>query len=704
MKKKITALSIAALTVGAMLCATACGGDSTIALKGAALPHYDGIEETQGENSYDSRLFYRNDLTLFGGDSDVLYVSEDEARTTATANADRKGLEGTEKEEYINDYVAEYGGWFYQYNSGNSGVAVKWWSDRDYTGVIACVRSRDLNDWELCGAHNGFSVELVNPGTATDGQWIMDNVWAPELTYDPETKLYYMFLSASSFYQEAGLPKNPFGFGVLQSETPVGPFELCTTEGTYGTDVANHPAEYKYENGRRVEGETVTRNITKSNFQIDIGRYFDLPYVYPVIDISPFEDEDGKKYLYFSKEYINTGNSNFADSKAYERNEDGTLKTDAEGNYIVSKDIYSYGVLSIWAMEMSDWLTPKYETLRMVAYPGYKSVEYKGGPVFDDASYDLIPYANTAEEPYEDDGTLVEGAQMLVHTDANGQKKYYLTYSQYGYMARDYGVHQAVSDSPFGPFVKLGRSKSMIHTSMENDYMTGGGHHTFIEVGGELFCVYWVHCDTPNLEQGDGGRIYALDRVFYTRDEKLGMDILFGNGPTNSLQAKPYIVSGYKNVADQATITVSTENKAGVKWLNDGTFTTLEAFSDREFFFSGNAQITLTFKKPVTIGAIQIYNSMNYETAFAKVDGIVFKLAEKPVWYQLPEYNSYLYIKDLGFHENYYNAAERFMRQGGSSVASFNDISVTEITVGISKNLSATGTRIGVSEIVVLGK
>ncbi len=662
------------------------------ALRGAELPHYDGVSTAQGENGYDSRLFYRNDLTLFGGDSDVLWVSKEDARKTAEKHVDPAYSE-EEKQAYIDSYVDKYGDWFYQYTSGNGGVATMWWDERDYTGAITCLRSRDLNDWELCGDNNGFSVKLTKEG------WIKENTWAPEVIFDQTERMFYMYFSASSFYAQKGdLPTNPFGIAVLRSVSPNGPFELCTSEGQYGSDSTAYPAEQKYDMGKAIGEETVTRTITKKDFQIDIGRHFDLPYAFPVIDISPFEDTDGKKYLYFSKEYINTGSYNYPDSIDFARNEDGTMKTDENGNYILSEKTYSYDVMSIWCMEMTDWFTPKYETLRMVAYPGYKSVSYKEGqPIFDDASY-------TLNEEFEDEGTLVEGAQMLTHTGEDGKKRYYLTYSQTGYAARNYGVHQAVSESPYGPFVKIGRTKSVINTSVENDYMTGGGHHAFVEAAGELFCVYWVHCDPINASlSGVDGRVYAFDRTVYTADEELGYDILFGNGPTNSLQAKPYVATGYKNIADQANITVSSASD-NVKWLNDGTFTTLEVFDNREYTFNGQAEITLTFETPVTIGALMVYNSMYYDTAFSKIDAILFKLAEKPAWYELDAYDGYLYIKDLPFSERYYNATDGFMRQGGSAVASFNDITVSEIKISVSSKLNDNGTTIGLSEIVVLGK
>ena len=126
MFKKLTVLFL----VMAVLLASACG--KTLKTEGAKLNCFDGLNE---DGSYDSSLFYRNDLTVFGGDSDVLWVPEERD--------------------------AEYGGWFYQYTSGNGGVATNWKDGYETCFAVSCLRSRDLNDWELCGAvDNGFAIEL----------------------------------------------------------------------------------------------------------------------------------------------------------------------------------------------------------------------------------------------------------------------------------------------------------------------------------------------------------------------------------------------------------------------------------------------------------------------------------------------------------------------------------------------------------------
>lgn len=624
-RKLFTAMA-AMLCVGIVLGAAAgCKEkEEELVAEGVALPHFTAEE---GKKEYDSSVFYRNDLTLFGGDSDVIYVPEER------------------------DPV--YGGWFYQYTSGNGGVftPTNWQTSgngrSDIMYGVSCLRSKDLNDWELCGAvDDGFAVEFHK------GDWAEDYIWAPEAEYDETTGKYYMYFSSQP------IGRRYFYLGVYCSESPVGPFRAVTSENLYGSAEATDP------NGSVV---TAAKNT------IDIEGHFGLNYAWAAIDPSPFIDTDGTLYLYFSKEYAT---------------EDPVQPTTN---------------LSIWVMKMKDFATPDYDSLRMVSYPNYKEVRYNGGPVYEESSYDKIDYAEN--EVHDNDGTINEGAQMLCHTGADGVKRYYLTYSQWGFNARDYGVHQAVSESPFGPFVKIGREKSALVVNATNDYMTGAGHHAYVERDGELYCVYWVHADPLDTSTAqNNGRAYAFDRTTYVYDEDLGYDILYGNGPTKSLQPLPSFVSGLKNIAPDATVTATHADSGTLKYVNDGIFTVTDAFEDRELKTEGSTIITLTFEEPREINAILVYNSMNFDTAFASVDLITFALAETPSWFPEGVTANKAFIENLIYCKDYYNAEESFIRQGGSALASFNTIKVTEIRLSISKKLSSEGNGINVSDIVVLGK
>ena len=353
---------------------------------------------------------------------------------------------------------------------------------------------------------------------------------------------------------------------------------------------------------------------------------------------------------------------------------------------------------------MKDWLTPDYDSLRMVAYPSNKYVTYRDGPIYDDKSYTIVPFQPGEDGYGENDNNLNEGSQVLSHTSSDGKKRYYLTYSQTGYAERNYGCYQAISDTPYGPFVKIGRSRAAIGVNTSNDYMTGVGHHAYCYAGNELYCIYWVHADPlDNSTSGNNGRIYAFDKTNYIYDKDLGYDILYTNGPTKSLQPLPEVVSGYKNICNEATITASNCDKDTIKYLNDEYITFLEHYSDIEFKTKGSSNINISFDQPRTIRALMIYNSFDYATAFSKINLISFHLTEKPAWWGEMEFDGYASIKNLGFNKDYYNQTDQLMRQGGSATCSFDEMVVDNIEINISETLSGNK-KFNISEIFVLGK
>ena len=79
-RKRILAFALTGISIFSF---ASCGGDGLI---GFELGHFDGANTTAG---YDTDLLYKNTSEFLGGDSGVIYVSEEED--------------------------PEYGGYFYQY-------------------------------------------------------------------------------------------------------------------------------------------------------------------------------------------------------------------------------------------------------------------------------------------------------------------------------------------------------------------------------------------------------------------------------------------------------------------------------------------------------------------------------------------------------------------------------------------------------------
>ena len=130
-----------------------------------------------------------------------------------------------------------------------------------------------------------------------------------------------------------------------------------------------------------------------------------------------------------------------------------------------------------------------------------------------------------AEEEWETIDCLVtEGPFVLKH---NG--KYYLTYSANHTRNENYAVGYAVSDSPFGPFVKYAKNPILHKT----DEVNGTGHHSFTRSldGSEMICIYHRHCSKEVFQP----RLVCVDRAGFEKNGD-GDDILVVYGPTNSPQ------------------------------------------------------------------------------------------------------------------------------------------------------------------------
>lgn len=356
-KKKVFLALLLALTFAVSF--TACGTK----LGGFKLGAFVLSDES---DEFDSKYFYRNDLNVFGGDADVIWVPEERD--------------------------SEYGGWFYMYMSGNDGVPVQLEPDGSRS-TVTVLRSRDLNDWELCGAvSDGFSVRIESD------EWIIQHVWAPEVVYNEKDGKYYMYFNAFAPFKSEEEPwfnaqsdnmYDRFYGAVFMADDPVGPFRLATSERYYGDATKANP------NGQVITGRTPQINVTDQ---------YDLDYVFSVIDFSPFFDENGDFYLYFVR-HISTGHDHNC----------------------------------MWGVKMKDMITPDYDTLTMLAACNYESVEYVGGSArYDEDAYVKTGYFGTDSGTerdetkdaglWGDEGAINEGPQMYF---ADG--RYYLIYSPQGF-------------------------------------------------------------------------------------------------------------------------------------------------------------------------------------------------------------------------------------------------------------------------------
>ncbi len=432
----------------------------------------------------------------------------------------------------------------------------------------------------------------------------------------------------------------------------------ATKSESIGLAIANEP-----------QGPYTQWTGTDSNGRVhELKDRFLLPELFPanstprkfgrIIDPSPFLDDDGTLYLYIT--VVGDGNK-------------------------------------IWGMKMKDIFTPDYSTAVLLA-----------------ESNKVTPGGAQINERSSGGNNVNEGQFVVKH---NG--KYYLTFSPNGYRFPTYSVNQAISDNPLGPFVKVPFEKGGRIISYQGatasersyDFVAGTGHGSMVDIGGELLYFYHAYRDRDTLTLGDGkltGRSLCVDRVFFINNGE--QDILYANGPSYSLQPLPEILSGYRNVATDAAVTVDSGENADA--LNDYLYKSHDLDFIKEYDAQKNtATITLKWEHEITVRAVMVYNAFNYLNSFDSVDSIKIKTTITDG--SKVEFDGWALINDLDFDSQAYvanqskNPSRVQMRPGGAAIAEFNELTTNEIVITVSGGKTdAKGVlhSLMISDIVILGK
>lgn len=561
---------------------------------------------------------------------------------------------------YIDE--GEWKGWFY-----TTGTNIG-------TGFTA-YRSKDFVSWEavpqpiLLRAENHFGVEAF---------WAPQYYWDAEARYEDYnivkeegedgTGLYFLFYSAltatglDTDFTDKSTANDKYSSmyypAVAISKSPAGPF-------------------YEYEgtnaDGLEMDASTPLFNIEyvkKYNPDVDkdaqVGQEI-YKYRRSFIDACPFVDPvTGDKYLYMARN----------------RKNDTTNE--------------------IWGVKMKDWVTPDYTTVSRLTSFGYTTTKRD----------ELYAYG------YHVGGNIDEGPFTIYNEES---QKYYLTFSVGGTSDKLYPVMQAVGDSPLGPFEKVQPNKGGVvcSTTMESD-INGSGHHCFFTINGELWIAYHSYPLDPYTFQKQS-RGLGLDRVRWHENED-GLLLMHANGPTKTMTPLPEMISGYKNVALQATATATGGiDNSYAKYLNDDLIKMNECdvFDDQveEFSTKGTATMTLKFDKPVYARAIMIYNTYTYEYAFDEVKRVEFTYIDEEDGKE-----KIAYINDMKFDIEgnrtplamFFDEEEiaemspqekeenLIMRAGGAVTAEFDELKITKVKVTVSKPKRRE--YINISEIVILGR
>lgn len=197
--------------------------------------------------------------------------------------------------------------------------------------------------------------------------------------------------------------------------------------------------------------------------------------------------------------------------------------------------------------------------------------------------------------------SIVEAPHMLKH---NG--KYYLTYSGNGYTDTGYAVGLAISNNPLGPFTKIEGDNRIIYTEQEQEFVSGTGHHAFVEgVDGQLFAVYHSH-KTPTSPSA--ARIISFDRAYIKEDT------ILVDGPSLEYSVLPDHVTGYTNVALNRPVTATnTEEGRDSNSITNGV--RLYHYIDNENALWRNtgskSSIKISFEGKKQVKAVLVYTSID---------------------------------------------------------------------------------------------
>lgn len=663
--KKTAISAFLAAILGCSICVSACVNVEEIYEDEYELSAYKGEDkDTSGNTVYNTSLFYSNKLKQGYPDPQIM---DDTART----------------------------GYYYLYGTSN----------------FQTMRSKDLAVWEPVNVVLDFSEALIQNLTS-------DHRWAPEVIYDDPTDdgidngTYYLFFSATpnpdfedGQIEESGGDVNgsltKYCMYVATSSSPEGPFKMVDFsdaescgEGnvhTYNTDNTKALTKEQAESGEYafvMRGDSYYEaafrqyyasyclfspdELSKLFYKNMVGsggyrnerptaRYFMTidphPYVDPVATVDPETGETyHKKYLYFKAE---------------------------GGNWNINVGV-----------EMENWLKPKWDTAVYVTADKYYTIEdWKSG------SDDYVTY--------EFGDICNEGAHMLYHMDENGKGLYYFAFSVNSYLSSAYQVGIAVADNPLGPFRKLREEEGgllLCSSTTDSESVSGAGHNSFVTVGEQTYISYHRHND---YSKGGTERYTAIDEIRWITVQDIDgndMTVPYVNGPTDSLQPLPEKISGYKNVAPQATVTC-TDKTAETEYLTDGLLSVHksadEIFMDyiRETKIKQTATFEFDFASDTSVRAVMVYNSAMRKEIFLNIPKMEFTLAD----------GSVRVIRDVKFDVEQYcrmggadNSSVLYVMSGSAAFAEFYDVSVKSIKITV--EVPEGQNSVGISEIKILGK
>ncbi|WP_246257764.1 glycoside hydrolase family 43 protein [Amycolatopsis anabasis] len=345
-------------------------------------------------------------------------------------------------------------------------------------------RSPDLATWQRIP---GGALRENDPRN-----WAHDWYWAPEVYHNERTGIYFLFYSGrmnknvAEHFKYADF-EEASKVGVAVSRSPDGPF----------TDIAAAPLDYyPYDPDYHDVNLIMDATQKKPPATLEEGRTAPLGTYLPFIDPNVFFDDDGRIYLYFSR-------------NAY-RN--WVWDTDL-GKYIEESNIYAVELTGDW------WRDPTGTTMPAI-HPRYRDANLGPGDppgIRKDGFTPIISYGadkqaweNAHVHDYaktggqKKDRRWAEGSTTVKAYTGTGKPVYYLTYSANNFENEFYGVGYAVADSPLGPWRKSPANPVLAQDAARGLYSTGHGSMVASPDGRER---YYVHHGRPSTV--DSRRLYT---------------------------------------------------------------------------------------------------------------------------------------------------------------------------------------------------
>lgn len=419
-------------------------------------------------------------------------------------------------------------GYYYAYSTDGGGR-------QHYFGIY---RSADLVTWELTGG----AIPRSTP------QWGNDWFWAPECYYNENTGWYFLFYAARIKKGDGALKH--FGFSDFEEACKVGVAVSRSPEGPF-VNITNEPMDYFPYDPEYYDINQIMPDQNKPPVTLEEGMTAPKGTYLPYIDPNVFFDDDGRIYLYFSRNCYR----NWVWDPVLEK-------------YLEESNIYCVELTTDW------WNDPEAKTMPTITAEYLNANKAADDPetVRKDG---FIPTINYALEPQEWENAHInrvptnrrwaEGSTTIKYyfdKDGDGTKEpyYYIFYSCNNWENEWYGVGYAVSDSPLGPWNKYDLNPIIAL----NEDMSGTGHGSLAVSpdGEELFYVYHGRKGTT------GSRRLFQDRL--TIDEtKIDADTGL---PTISVlqtvtdQPVPSGVAPYTVVADTDALTIGKGASASINW------------------------------------------------------------------------------------------------------------------------------------------